>query len=95
MKKRKLILALGCAVLLAGSAVVFAGLGGNDDQASDLDLNNDFPDLGGCVCPMVYDPVVCFKEGPDGTIVRKSFSNACFAGCEGFTRCASFSFNIR
>lgn len=96
MKKKNLALALVGVLLLAGSAVVFAGLGGDDDQASDFDVNDDFPDLGDdCICPLYYDPVVCFKENPDGTISKKMFSNPCFAGCEGYTRCARFSVNVR
>jgi hypothetical protein len=93
MNRKKLVLGLGCALLLAASAVVVAGIGG-DNGNSDLDVNHDRPGGDDCICPLNYDPVVCVDRNPDGTITTRTFSNACFAGCAGFTRCFS-SFQIR
>ena len=94
MNRKKLVLGLVCVLLLAGSAVVLAGIGGGNSN-SDLNDNNDFPGGGDdCICPLYYDPVVCVDKNPDGTFTTRTFSNACFAGCAGYTRCFS-SFAIR
>jgi hypothetical protein len=91
-KKKKLILALGSLFLLAASVGVLAGIGDDDGGASNVDVNNDPPGGGdGCICPMVYDPVVCLVQNPDGTKSKQLFSNACFAGCAGATECRSFA----
>ncbi len=87
MNRNKLALALGCALLLAGSAAVVAGIGG-DDSNSDLNTNGGFPGGGDdCICTQQYSPVVCVERNPDGTLTKHLFSNACFAGCAGFTNC--------
>ena len=95
MNRKTLALGLGCVLLLAGSAVALAGLGGGDNSSSDLDVNHDRP-IGGddCICTQQYDPVVCVDKNPDGTFTTRTFSNACFAGCAGFTHCFQ-SFAIR
>ncbi len=93
MNRKKLVLGLGCALLLAASAAVWAGIGGGNNN-TDLDTNDGFPGGDDCICPLNYDPVVCVDRNPDGTITTRTFSNACFAGCAGFTRCFS-SFQIR
>ena len=95
MSRKNLVIALGCALLLAGSVAVVAGIGGGDNN-SDLDTDFDFPGGGNdCVCPLYYDPVVCIEQNPDGTYTKRQFSNACFAGCAGFTRCFSGVAQIR
>jgi hypothetical protein len=43
----------------------------------------EIPKGPGCVCPMVFAPVVCDKDGQ-----RKAYSNGCFAGCDNATNCA-------
>jgi len=73
------------ALVLAGA--VIAGGGSN----SDINENNDPPGGGDeCICPQIYDPVICTQPS-SGTIIStntaKKFSNACFAGCEGYTEC--------
>ena len=95
MNRKKLVLGLGCALLLAGSAVVLAGIGGGNGSTV-LDDINDRPGGGDdCICPLNYDPVVCVKRNPDGTLTTQKFSNACFAGCAGFTHCFSGFVKIR
>jgi len=90
MSKKKWVLGLACALLLAGSVAVVAGIGGGDDNTnSNLNFGDDLPDGGGCFCPHVYDPVVCVEKNPDGTFNVQQFSNGCFAGCAGFTNCFS------
>lgn len=37
------------------------------------------PPGGGCICPAVYDPVLC----PNG----RTYSNGCVAACHGQTGC--------
>ena len=87
MNRKKLVLGLGCALLLAGSAVVLAGIGG-DNSNSDLNDNDGFPGGGDdCICTQQYAPVVCIEKNPDGTLTKQTFSNACFAACAGFTNC--------
>jgi len=94
MNRKKLVLGLGCALLLAGSAAVLAGIGG-DNSNSDLNDNGGFPGGGDdCICTLQYDPVVCIERNPDGTVTKRVFSNACFAGCAGFTHCFG-SFTVR
>ncbi len=94
MNRKKVVLGLGCVLLLAGSAVALAGLGGGNNGNSEFDINHDRPGGDDCICPLNYDPVVCVDRNPDGTITTRTFSNACFAGCAGFTRCFQ-SFHIR
>lgn len=91
MEKKKLMLALGSLFLLAASVGVVAGIGDDDGGASDLDVNNDLPGGDDCICPMVYDPVVCLVQNPDGSKSKQLFSNACFAGCAGATECRGFA----
>ena len=87
MNRKKLVLALGCALVLAGSAAVVAGIGGGDSNG-DINDNGGFPGGGDdCICTHQYDPVVCIERNPDGTLTKHVFSNACFAGCAGFTNC--------
>ena len=69
MNRKRLVLALGCALLLAGSAAVVAGIGGGNSN-SDLDDNDGFPGGDDCVCTLQYDPVVCIERNPDGTLTR-------------------------
>jgi len=96
MNRKKLVLGLGCALLLAGSVVVVAGIGGNNNNSSDLDTNDGWPGDGDdCICPLNYDPVVCIERNPDGTFAKRQFSNACFAGCAGFTHCFGSFLNVR
>ena len=91
MNRKKVVLALGCALLLAGSVAVVAGIGDDDNSNSDLNDNDGFPGGGDdCICPLYYDPVVCVEKNPDGTLEVQVFSNACFAHCAGFTNCFGF-----
>jgi len=90
MRNRKILtLVLGAVLVIAASAGVLAGLGGDDNGgAVDLDVNNGRPGGGTCNCPLNYDPVVCKVPGPDGSTIKQLFSNSCFAGCAGATECA-------
>jgi len=74
---RRNMLGIGAVVVLllaAASAVA----------VQDLEIISDPPGGEDCICPANYDPVVCVA--PDGS--RAKFSNACVAGCHGYTRCA-------
>lgn len=86
MSGKKLALSLVCALLLAGSAAVVAGIGGGNSN-SDLNGNGGLPGDDDCICTLQYDPVVCIEHNPDGSLTKHVFSNACFAGCAGFTNC--------
>lgn len=84
VKTLKVMLVAVPLLALLVSVGVFAGIGGNQNQ----DLSDVRPDPGGpdpepCVCPHVYAPVICHNG-----VERKRFTNSCFAGCEGFVRCA-------
>ena len=70
-------------VFAAASAAALASLGGNG-SAQEIEIIKDPPGGGQCICPANWDPVVCVA--PDGS--RGKFSNACVAGCYGFTHCA-------
>ncbi len=69
------------AMALLLSVGALAGLGGQQGNST---IEPDPPDPGGddCICPHVWDPVVCNVNGE-----RQRFSNACFAGCAGATQC--------
>jgi len=79
MKGRRLWIGAVLILAFAASAAALASLG-----AQDLEIIKDPPGGGGCICPANYDPVVCV--GPNGA--QGKFSNACVAGCYGFTHCA-------
>lgn len=77
MRSRKLlVLALMAVAFAWAGAVALAGY---------VEIEPNPPDDPECLCPANWDPVVC--KGPDGS--RHVFSNACVAGCNGFTKCAS------
>jgi hypothetical protein len=92
MRKKRLALVLGSLFLLATSAAVLANLGDDNGGAVHLDINDDWPGDDDCICPMIYDPVVCIVENPDGTKTKRVFSNACVAGCHGYTDCNHIAF---
>ncbi|TVQ29861.1 MAG: hypothetical protein EA376_14540 [Phycisphaeraceae bacterium] len=66
---------LGKSVVVAG--VVAVGAFGAMTASTPVEANSGF--IPGCVCPHVYDPVLC----PNGAI----YSNSCFASCYGQTGC--------
>ena len=78
MRSRKLLVVALMAVAFACVGVVAF--------ASYVEIEPNPPDDSECLCPANWDPVVC--KAPDGT--RRAFSNACVAGCYGFTKCTSF-----
>jgi hypothetical protein len=85
MKSKKAFV-LGLVVLLAAaaSAITLADLNGEGPGGNqNLEIIRDVPDDSECLCPAIWDPVACYA--PDGTAAK--FSNACVAGCNGFTRC--------
>jgi len=86
MNRKNLALGLVCVLALVGSVAVVAGIGG-DDSNSNINTNGGFPGGGSCICTQQYDPVTCIDKNPDGTYTKQTFSNACFAGCAGFTNC--------
>ena len=79
MKKRTFWIgaALGVALIAATAA-----LNGNAG-ATDIEIKGPPPDHE-CICPANWAPVVC--TSPDAP--RQAFSNACVAGCYGYTDCA-------
>ena len=84
MKKSKILkaLAIGLPMVALLSIGVVAGLGNEQPNG---DINDGGPGDGDdCICPHIYDPVVCNVNGE-----RVRFSNACFAGCAGATKCIS------
>lgn len=84
MKRKSLAIAIVSGLLLtAASAVALAGFGG-DDSTQDVNVVRGGPRGGSCNCPAVWEPVVCRNAAGE----RFYFSNACVAGCNGFTRCA-------
>jgi len=89
MKKVGFIAVLAALILGVGiflSSGVLAETIGDDNVHQDFDVEPNPPDPGECICPLNYDPVVCIVNGQ-----KQVFSNACFAGCAGATRCRSFS----
>ena len=90
--RRKLVLAALTAVVLAAAAGAFTlaeTVGGDDGVPGFASLIIDRPPTGGgCVCPALWQPVVCTRENPDGTTSHQAFSNGCVAGCYGYTSCA-------
>ena len=88
MKKAGIIAVLAALILGLGiflSAGVLADTIG-DDPNQNVDIEPNPPDPGECICPQVYDPVVCLVNGQ-----KQIFSNACFAGCAGATQCRKFA----
>jgi hypothetical protein len=89
MKKKLLVVALVWIFVAGMSAYVLADFGEDDGGNEVFGEIIDFPPGGDpCYCPHIWAPVICSKENPDGTITKKYFSNACFAGCHGYTNCA-------
>jgi hypothetical protein len=90
--RRKLVIAALTAVALAivAGAYTLADTVGDDGGASThASLIIDRPPTGGgCVCPALWQPVVCTRENPDGTTSHQAFSNGCVAACHGYTSCA-------
>jgi hypothetical protein len=85
MKRRSLWIGAFMVVMLAAASVVaLTGLGGSVGAADDLVIQGPPHGGGGCICPANFEPVVCIAS--DGT--RHAFSNACVAGCSGYTQCA-------
>jgi len=75
-------------LVVAASAVTFAELGGGGEGGDqNLEIERDPPGESECICPAIWDPVVC--RAADGT--WRAFSNACVAACNGFTKCRSFA----
>jgi hypothetical protein len=70
-------------IVAAASAAALATLGGNA-SAEEIVIVRNPPDGSGCTCPANWEPVVCTAS--DGS--HHGFSNACVAGCYGFTQCA-------
>ncbi len=82
MKRKSLwIGAVAGLMLAAASAVALAGIG--DDPVKNLEIIG-LPRGGSCTCPANWEPVVC--RASDGSL--QAFSNACVAGCYGYTSCA-------
>jgi hypothetical protein len=70
-------------VLAAASAAGLATLVGSA-SAQEIEIIRNPPGGGSCTCPANWQPVVCTAS--DGS--HQAFSNACVAGCYGFTHCA-------
>ena len=84
MRKAKMLRPVAIALPLLAllvSVVVVAGIGGQQPN-QDLEPNGRGGDDDECICTLQYDPVVCDDGGQ-----RVVYSNACFAACDGFTRC--------
>jgi hypothetical protein len=72
--------AIAVLVLTAATALTLADIGGNSQI---IDIDRDPPQDDPCDCPAIYQPVAC--KGADGA--KHYFSNACVAGCSGYTVC--------
>ena len=90
-KSRIVYVSVVFALLLGGlSAGVLAGLGDDDNNNGNVVIEPNPPDRDDpCLCPQIWDPVVCEVNGE-----RKLFGNACFAGCEGATNCRRFAVRL-
>ena len=83
MRRKTLVAAAAALLCCAASVVALAALG--EEPTNDaLGVIKRLPPGSSCVCPANWDPVLC--TAPDGT--RQAFSNACVAGCYGYTHCA-------
>jgi len=85
MKKRIVFAAVAILAAAALSAVVGGDLGG-DVGDGDVFGPGSPPD-DDCICPAVFDPVVC--EAPGGG--RQAYSNACVAACNNATNCVEIA----
>jgi hypothetical protein len=83
---RRKTLGIGAVVVLVLAAASAAGLAvlGSNASSDEIVIVRDPPGGGGCICPANWEPVVC--TAPDGS--HHGFSNACVAGCYGYTHCA-------
>ena len=89
--RRKLVLAALTAVVLAtvaGAYTLAETVGGDDGASTFASLIDRPPGGSSCVCPALFQPVICTRENPDGTTSRQVFSNGCIAACHGYTSCA-------
>jgi hypothetical protein len=73
--------------LLVLALTLFAIAGATLTLADYVEIDRNPPPPSQCVCPAVWDPVVC--RGPDGSV--RTFSNACVAGCNGYTKCVRYA----
>ena len=73
--------------LLVLALMVFAIAGATMTLAQYIDIVRDPPEPSQCICPAIWDPVAC--RGSDGSV--HVFSNACVAGCNGYTRCVRYA----
>lgn len=70
--------------LLVTAIVLLACAGGLAALADQYVVLDRLPGGGsGCMCPQIWAPVIC--TAPNGS--HGVFSNACFAGCYGYTDC--------
>lgn len=79
------------AVVLMLTPVALADLSASTTDGDVVVVINTIPggSGGGCICPHVFDPVVC-GEFPN----KKYFSNACVAGCNGYYDCVHVELQI-
>ena len=82
MKSRGKIFAFVLFLALAVSAGVLADLGGSSSGDNNLAVVRKVPPGSGCVCPAIWDPVVCTQP------TRQAYSNICVATCNGASSCA-------
>lgn len=75
--------AIAVLVFTAATALALAGFPSGNSQIGHIESNPPSGDE--CVCPAIYQPVVC--KGADGS--RHTFSSLCVAGCSGYTHCES------
>ncbi len=81
MRTRTVVLVT--AVVLLASAAAVVTLAGFGDSGPVVVIDHGPGGGTSCNCPMNWAPVLC--TAPDGS--RQAFSNACFAGCNGYTEC--------
>ena len=84
MRRRGMAWTMGIVAAVATAAIVFGAA--QVSVADELEIKGP-PPGGGCICPTNWDPVVC--RAADGSL--HAFSNACVAGCYGYTQCAQFT----
>ena len=78
----------GLAVVLPTLALVLGfGIVLTMGDGPNQHIQQDPPDRGECICTHEYAPVKCARTLPNGLVEIRRFTNACEAGCAGFTEC--------
>jgi hypothetical protein len=84
MKRKSLWIGTFVVLIVASASAGALAVFGGNASAGDIEIIRNPPGGGSCTCPANWEPVVC--TGSDGS--HHGFSNACVAGCYGYTSCA-------